>query len=207
MFEDMGGTLPAPTQAVLWLSDFVQHWILAMIAAVIAGVVAVSYYYKTPNGRRVIDGIKLKLPVFGDLERKSAISRFSRTLGTLLRSGVSIIDALTVTSKTSGNRVVELGVLRTIESITGGQTIAEPLKESGIFPPMVVQMISVGEKTGNLDTMLEKISDFYDEEVNAAVDSLTSVIEPIVIVVLGVVIGGVLIAMYMPMFDMIGQIG
>ncbi len=207
MFKELGGELPAPTRIVMNISSFLRTYFLLIFAAIIGFVTALSYYYKTPNGRLQIDKFKLKIPVFGDLERKSSISRFSRTLGTLLRSGVSIIDSLMVTSKTSGNRVVELGITKTIESISGGQTIADPLRETGVFPPMVVQMISVGEKTGQLDEMLEKISDFYDEEVNAAVESMTSIIEPVVIVIMGVIIGAVLIAMYMPMFDMIGQFG
>jgi type IV pilus assembly protein PilC len=148
----------------------------------------------------------LKLPVWGDLERKSSISRFAQTLSTLLTSGVTILDALNITAKTAGNKVLEKGIIRTLERITGGMTIAEPLKETGVFPPMVIHMISVGEKTGDLAEMLKKISDFYKEEVDAAIDALTSIIEPVMIVVMGTVIGGILIAMYLPMFDMIGTV-
>jgi type IV pilus assembly protein PilC len=168
--------------------------------------VAVSYYYKTENGKLNIDSLKLKLPVFGDLERKSAIGRFAQTLSTLLSSGVTIIDALSITAKTAGNKVLEKGIIRTLERITGGLTIAEPLKDTGVFPPMVIHMISVGEKTGDLAEMLKKISEFYQEEVDAAIEALTSIIEPIMIVMMGSIIGGILIAMYLPMFDMIGTI-
>jgi type IV pilus assembly protein PilC len=145
--------------------------------------------------------------VIGNLIRKSAISRFSRTLGTLLSSGVSILDALEITAKTAGNRVVHDAIKRSVISIAEGDTITSPLKETGVFPPMVTQMIAVGEKTGGLDEMLNKIADFYDEEVDAAVTGLTSIIEPVVIVFMGIVIGGILIAMYLPMFDIIGKIG
>jgi len=148
----------------------------------------------------------LKLPLFGDLQRKSAVARFCRTLGTLLSSGVPILDALTVTAKTSGNVVLEAGIYRTVEAISGGQSIAEPLKATGVFPPMVIQMIAVGERTGGLSDMLIRVSDFYDTEVEAAVEALTSMLEPLVIVVLGGVIGAVLIAMYLPMFEMAGSI-
>jgi type IV pilus assembly protein PilC len=150
--------------------------------------------------------LKLHLPVFGDLERKSSIGRFAQTLSTLLNSGVTILDALSITAKTAGNKVLEKGIFKTLEKISGGLTIAEPLKETGVFPPMVIHMISVGEKTGDLAEMLKKISEFYEEEVNAAVDALTSIIEPVMLVVMGGIIGGVLIAMYLPMFDMIGTI-
>jgi type IV pilus assembly protein PilC len=206
MFTDMGGSLPTPTRIVMGISDFLQHYILLMIAALIGAVVALSYYYKTENGKLYIDTLKLNIPVFGDLERKSSIARFSQTLSTLLNSGVTILDALDITAKTAGNKVLEKGIFRTLEKITGGLNIADPLKETGVFPPMVIHMIAVGEKTGDLAEMLKKISVFYEEEVNAAVDALTSIIEPVMIVVMGVIIGGILIAMYLPMFDMIGTV-
>jgi len=206
MFVDMGGALPLPTKIVMDLSDFFQRYFI-LLFLVIAGVAfAFSYYYKTEDGKLRIDGIKLKIPVFGDLERKSSISRFAQTLSTLLTSGVTIIDALTITAKTAGNKVLEKGIQKTLERITGGLTIAEPLKETGVFPPMVIHMISVGEKTGDLADMLKKISEFYQEEVDAAIDALTSIIEPVMIIVMGVIIGGILVAMYLPMFDMIGTI-
>lgn len=206
MFEDVGGSLPLPTQIVMNISNFLQTFLPLIIISIIGLVVAVMYYYKTENGKMNIDKLKLKLPVFGDLERKSSIGRFAQTLSTLLSSGVTIIDALSITAKTAGNKVLEKGIIRTLERITGGLTIAEPLKDTGVFPPMVIHMISVGEKTGDLAEMLKKISEFYQEEVDAAVEALTSIIEPIMIVVMGTIIGGILIAMYLPMFDMIGTI-
>jgi type IV pilus assembly protein PilC len=206
MFTDLGGSLPLPTKIVMTISDFLQHFFLLIIIAGIGSFVALSYYYKTENGRLKIDGLKLKIPIFGDLERKSSIGRFAQTLSTLLSSGVSILDALSITAKTAGNKVLEKGILRTLERITGGLTIAEPLKDTGVFPPMVIHMISVGEKTGDLSEMLKKISDFYTEEVDGAVDALTSIIEPVMIVGMGLIVGGILIAMYLPMFDMIGTI-
>jgi type IV pilus assembly protein PilC len=206
MFTDVGGTLPLPTQIIMTLSDFLKKYILLIILIIAGAITALFYYYKTDDGKLRIDGIKLKLPVWGDLERKSSISRFAQTLSTLLTSGVTILDALNITAKTAGNKVLEKGIIRTLERITGGMTIAEPLKETGVFPPMVIHMISVGEKTGDLAEMLKKISDFYKEEVDAAIDALTSIIEPVMIVVMGTVIGGILIAMYLPMFDMIGTV-
>ncbi|MCL2218422.1 MAG: type II secretion system F family protein [Chitinispirillia bacterium] len=206
MFVDMGGELPLPTQIVMNLSNFLMAWWWAILGATAGGLVAFLQYYKTEKGRIHVDRIKLKLPVFGDLERKSSVSRFSQTLSTLLSSGVSILEALNITAKTAGNKVLEIGIMRTLEKIQGGLSIAEPLSETGVFPPMVIHMISVGEKTGDLSGMLKKVSEFYQEEVDAAVEALTSVIEPIMICVLGVVIGGILIAMYLPMFDMVGMV-
>lgn len=207
MFAEGGAKLPLPTIIVMAISDFIRDWIVAILGVAGLSVFAFFRYYKTEKGRLKCDQMLLKAPVVGDLERKSCISRFTRTLGTLLNSGVSIIDALQVTAKTSGNKVLELGIYKTLESISGGQTIADPLRATGVFPPMVIQMIAVGERTGGLSEMLIKISDFYDDEVDAAVDNLTSMIEPMVIVVLGSIIGGVLVAMYLPMFEMAGTIG
>jgi type IV pilus assembly protein PilC len=207
MFAEGGAKLPLPTRIVMGTSDFLRHWILAIILAVGAGLFSLAKYYKTEKGHYKMDNILLNSPVLGDLERKSCISRFTRTLGTLLNSGVSIIDALQVTAKTSGNKVLEMGIYKTLESISGGQTIADPLRATGVFPPMVIQMIAVGERTGGMSDMLLKISDFYDGEVDAAVDNLTAMIEPLVIVVLGGIIGGVLVAMYLPMFAMAGTVG
>ncbi|MCL2182769.1 MAG: type II secretion system F family protein [Chitinispirillia bacterium] len=206
MFVDMGGELPLPTKIVMDLSNFLMAWWWALIGGTVTSLVIFLQYYKTEKGRINVDKIKLKLPVFGDLERKSSVSRFSQTLSTLLSSGVSILEALHITAKTAGNKVLELGIMRTLEKIQGGLSIAEPLSETGVFPPMVIHMISVGEKTGDLSGMLKKVSEFYQEEVDAAVEALTSVIEPIMICILGVVIGGILIAMYLPMFDMVGMI-
>jgi type IV pilus assembly protein PilC len=206
MFSDLGAQLPGPTLFVLALSDWINSHFGVIIFSALGLVVAYKLIGRTDKGRFQIDSAKLKIPMIGTLIRKTAVARFSRTLGTLLSSGVSILDALDTTAKTAGNRVVHDAIKKATVSIAEGDTITAPLKESGVFPPMVVQMISVGEKTGGLDEMLTKIADFYDEEVDAAVAALTSMIEPVVIVVMGAVIGGILIAMYLPMFDIIGQI-
>ncbi|HEV2150096.1 MAG TPA: type II secretion system F family protein [Longimicrobiaceae bacterium] len=206
IFLDAGLALPMPTRVVLAASAFLQSYILVIIAAAIVGVFLLRRYYKTEGGQLVIDRLLLKMPVLGVLLRKSAVSRFTRTLGTLVSSGVSILEGLQITARTSGNRVIHDAVMASRASIAGGATISEPLKVSGVFPPMVVQMINVGEQTGGLDEMLSKIADFYDDEVDAAVSALTSVLEPIMIVVMGVVIGGMVVAMYMPMFDMINAV-
>ncbi|MDB4949337.1 MAG: pilus assembly protein PilC [Gemmatimonadetes bacterium] len=203
IFKEANLDLPAPTRVVLAVSGFLQSYIIYMVAAVIGGIFLLRRYYKTDGGQLVIDGLMLKLPVLGVMLRKSAVSRFTRTLGTLISSGVSILEGLQITARTSGNRVIHDAVMASRASIAGGATIAEPLKASGVFPPMVVQMINVGEQTGGLDEMLSKIADFYDDEVDAAVSALTSVLEPIMIVFMGVVVGGMVVAMYLPMFDMI----
>jgi len=206
MFSGMGAELPAPTAAVLGISNFLRANTLLFLILAVAGIIAFRLFLRNPKGRLAFDGFKLRMPLLGNLIRKSAISRFTRTLATLLSSGVSILDALNITAKTSGNMVLQNAIKKSMLSIAEGETITKPLKEVGVFPPMVTQMISVGEKTGGLDEMLTKIADFYDEEVDAAVAALTSVIEPIIIVVMGAVIGGILIAMYLPMFDIIGKI-
>jgi type IV pilus assembly protein PilC len=202
IFTDAGLALPMPTRVVLSVSEFLQSYIHLLVLAVIAGVFALRQYYKTSGGKLAIDRLMLRLPVLGSLIRKSAVSRFTRTLGTLVSSGVSILEGLEITARTAGNRVVHDAVMKSRASIAGGATISDPLKASGVFPPMVVQMINVGEQTGGLDEMLSKIADFYDDEVDAAVSALTSVLEPIMIVVMGVVIGGMVVAMYLPMFDL-----
>lgn len=207
MFSSVGSELPAPTAFVLAVSEFLQKNFLILIGAGVAFAIGLTWWKKTPGGALTWDKIMLKLPVLGNLVRKSSIARFTRTLSTLLASGVSIIEALDITARTSGNLVVSKAINKAVLSIAEGDTITSPLKESGVFPPMVIQMIGVGEKTGGLDEMLSKIADFYDEEVNEAVEALTSIIEPIIIVFMGVVIGGILIAMYLPMFDIIGKIG
>ncbi len=203
IFMSAGLELPMPTKVVLGISEFLQNYIFFLFIGFIALAFVVRKYYQTQSGQLVIDRLLLRLPVLGDMLRKSAVSRFTRTLGTLISSGVSILEGLQITARTSGNRVIHDAVMASRASIAGGATIAEPLKASGVFPPMVVQMINVGEQTGGLDEMLSKIADFYDDEVDAAVSALTSVLEPIMIVVMGVVIGGMVVAMYMPMFDMI----
>jgi type IV pilus assembly protein PilC len=206
MFEGLGAELPAPTQVILGISGFLQNNFLYMIIGLVGGAVGFRYWVKTDKGKLAFDKFMLRTPLFGPLIRKSAVARFSRTLGTLLQSGVSILDALDITAKTAGNKVIQIAIRKSVLAIAEGDTITAPLKESGVFPPMVTQMIHVGEKTGGLDDMLGKIADFYDEEVDAAVSALTSIIEPVIIVLMGVVIGGILIAMYMPMFDIIGKI-
>jgi type IV pilus assembly protein PilC len=202
IFTDAGLALPLPTMVVLAASSFLQNYILYMIGGFIALLFLLQQYYQTSGGQLVIDRILLRIPVLGTLLRKSAVSRFTRTLGTLVSSGVSILDGLEITARTAGNRVVHDAVMQSRASIAGGATISEPLKQSGVFPPMVVQMINVGEQTGGLDEMLSKVADFYDDEVDAAVTALTSVLEPIMIVVMGIVIGGMVVAMYLPMFDL-----
>lgn len=206
MFADAGLALPLPTQIVLAVSGFLQAYILYMVLGSIAGVYLLRRYYATQSGKLVLDRLLLRLPILGPLIRKAAVSRFTRTLGTLVSSGVSILDGLEITARTAGNRVIHDAVMASRASIAGGATIAEPLKESGVFPPMVTQMINVGEQTGGLDDMLGKIADFYDDEVDNAVAALTAVLEPMMIVVMGVVIGGMVVAMYLPMFDMINAV-
>ena len=206
IFTSAGMELPMPTRVVLGVSEFLQSYIFFMAVGLVAFVFLLRRYYKTEGGQLVIDRLLLRMPVLGNLLRKSAVSRFTRTLGTLVSSGVSILEGLQITARTSGNRVIHDAVMASRASIAGGATISEPLKASGVFPPMVVQMINVGEQTGGLDDMLSKIADFYDDEVDAAVTALTSVLEPIMIVVMGVVIGGMVVAMYMPMFDMISTV-
>ncbi len=206
MFSGLGAELPGPTRFILSLSAFLRGNILIGLVLLILLIVAYKVYSKTDQGRLNIDKVKLRIPLIGDLIRKSSIAKFSRTLSTLMSSGVPILDALNITARASGNRVVHDAIKKSVLSIAEGETITQPLKQCGVFPPMVTQMISVGEKTGGLDDMLSKIADFYDEEVDAAVAALTSVIEPVIIVLMGVVIGGILVAMYLPMFEIIGQI-
>ena len=203
MFKNLGADLPLPTKIVLWLSNFVQSYILLILAGLGAGIYALRRYYRTEAGQMVIDALLLKLPVFGVLIRKVAVARFTRTLGTLISSGVPILEGLRITARTAGNKVVEKAVLTTRAVVTAGGTITEPLKTSTVFPPMVIQMINVGEQTGALDAMLGKIADFYDDEVDTAVGALTALLEPLMIVFLGVVIGGLVVAMYLPIFRLV----
>lgn len=206
MFENLGAELPGPTQFILGVSAFLQSYFLIFLGIIAALAVAMRFVLKNEQGRFYFDRFMLRSPIFGSLIRKAAIARFTRTLGTLIQSGVTILDALDITAKTAGNMVLQRAIRKSVLSIAEGDTITNPLKDSGVFPPMVIQMIGVGEKTGGLDDMLSKIADFYDEEVDAAVSALTSLIEPVIIVFMGAVIGGILIAMYLPMFDIIGQI-
>lgn len=206
MFESAGIPLPAPTRFVIFLSGFLKAYWWALLLGGIILAFAFRQYYKTNSGELAIDRILLRLPVFGDLLRKTAVARFTRTLGTLVSSGVSILDGLEITARTAGNRVIHDAVMKSRTSIAGGETISTPLRESGVFPPMVVQMINVGEQTGGLDEMLSKIADFYDDEVDTAVEALLAAMEPIMIVFLGVVVGGMIVAMYLPIFDMISAV-
>jgi len=207
MFTEMGGTLPTPTKIVMGISNFLQRWILLIIAMIVAGIFGFKIYHNTEAGHYTTDAFLLKVPLVGDLLRKTAVARFSETLATLLTAGVGILQALDITARTSGNKVIEKGLLGSLDKITKGHTIAEPLEETGLFPPMVTHMISVGEKTGDISSMLEKVAVFYEEEVDAAVDMVMSMMEPIMIVVMGAIIGSLLIAMYLPMFDMVGLVG
>lgn len=207
MFEGMGRALPAPTQFLIDASKFMQSYFLFMVAGVVILVFLFRRYYKTESGRLKIDTMVLKAPVFGPLLKKVAVAKFSRTLSTMMSSGVPIIEGLDIVSKTAGNKVIENALIETKKSISEGKTIAEPLLESGVFPSMVVQMIAVGENTGALDSMLAKIADFYDDEVDAAVDSMTALLEPFMMVFLGTVVGGMIIAMYLPIFQMASTIG
>jgi type IV pilus assembly protein PilC len=207
MFESAGVPLPGPTLFVVGLSKFLQKYWWAMGISIAAFIVLLKQLYKTPGGQLFLDRVLLNIPVLGPLQRKAAIARFTRTLGTLVASGVSILDGLEITARTAGNRVLHDAIMESRASIAGGETISEPLKRCGVFPPMVVSMINVGEQTGGLDEMLTKIADFYDEEVDAAVEALLAAMEPIMIVFLGVVVGGMIIAMYLPIFDMMNAVG
>jgi len=207
MFSDMGGALPAPTQFLVNCSEFMQHYFVYMVAAVIAAIFAFKQFYRTDQGNVLVDRALLKLPVFGPLLKKVAVAKFTRTLSTMMSSGVPILDGLAIVSRTSGNKIVEEALMNTRRSISEGKTIAEPLEASGLFPPMVVQMIAVGEHTGALDAMLAKIADFYDDEVDVAVSAMTSLLEPFMMVFLGGVVGGMIIAMYLPIFQMASVVG
>ena len=206
IFLEFGGELPLPTKIVMGLSAFLRGAWYILVGIAIAMIVLYRRYAATENGRRTVDRAMLRIPIFGDVLRKGAIARFTRTLGTLISSGVPILDGLEITAQTAGNKIVEEAIMATRGSIREGETIAGPLRQSKVFPPMVVQMIGIGEETGALDEMLNKIAAFYDDEVNTAVDTLTSVIEPIMIVVMGLMVGGMVVAMYMPMFKLVSVV-
>ena len=206
MFESAGAVLPTPTLIVIAMSEALQAYWYLFLGGIIGAVLAIRYAYTTDGGQLAIDRLLLKAPIIGNLLRKSAVARFTRTLGTLVASGVSILDGLEITARTAGNRVIQDAVMESRASIAGGETISEPLKRAKVFPPMVVQMINVGEQTGGLDEMLTKIADFYDEEVDQAVEALLSAMEPIMIVFLGGIVGGMIVAMYLPIFDMINAV-
>ena len=207
MFSDFGGELPAPTRFVMNISIFLRSYWWAIGGGSVIATILYKRFRATDKGEMILDRMALKIPILGTVLLKSGVARFTRTLGTLIGSGVPILQGLEITSRTAGNRVMQKAIQDTSESISQGDTIASPLKESGVFPPMVVQMISIGEQTGALDEMLSKIADFYDDEVDAAVDALTAAIEPLMIVVMGTMVGGMLVAMYLPMFKMSEIVG
>jgi type IV pilus assembly protein PilC len=206
MFASVNMQLPLPTRIVIGASHLLVTWWWAMLIGIGVAIFGLRQYYATPSGRKRIDQMLLNAPVLGDVLRKSAVSRFTRTLGTLISSGVSILDGLEITAKTAGNRVIHDAVMQSRQSIAGGETIAGPLEQSKVFPPMVISMVAVGEQTGGLDEMLSKIADFYDEEVDVAVSALLSLMEPVMITVLGIIVGGMVVAMYLPIFDMVNAV-
>jgi type IV pilus assembly protein PilC len=207
LYGSMGKALPAPTQICINISNwFVAYWYV-LVAGGVGIFMAISFYYKTPAGRMQIDGLLLRMPIIGDLLRKVAVARFSQNMALLLSSGVPILDGLAITGRTAGNKVVEKAIMESRVSISKGNTVAEPLKESKIFPPLVCQMVAVGESTGGLDAMLKKVAELYEEEVDDAVNNLTAMMEPMIMVVLGVVLGGLVIAMYLPIFQMGSLVG
>jgi len=207
MFEGMGGQLPGPTQFLITASEFTQHYFIYMLALCVVFYMIFLRFYKTEKGRLAVDSMLLKLPIFGILLKKVAVAKFSRTLSTMMTSGVPILEGLSIVSKTSGNKVVENALMKTRQGISEGRSIAEPLAETELFPPMVIQMISVGEATGALDSMLSKIANFYDEEIDVAVDSMTALLEPVMIVFLGGIVGSMIIAMYLPIFKLASVVG
>jgi type IV pilus assembly protein PilC len=207
LFQGLGATLPLPTRIVVFLSNFMRAWWWLMLAGIVGGVAFLRSYYKTTKGRYQIDGLMLKFPVIGGLLRKIAVARFCRTLATLTTSGVPILDGLDITARTAGNAIIEEAIQSVRRAVEQGKTLSEPLGQTKVFPSMVVQMVAVGEQTGAMDTMLSKIADFYEDEVDEATQNLLSLLEPLIILFLGTVIGGIVIAMYMPMFSLISKIG
>ncbi len=207
LFTGLGAELPLPTRLTIALSHFLRRWWWLILLSIGGAIFGIKQYRKTERGRRVLDNMMLHIPVLGMLLRKIAVARFCRTLGTLTSSGVAILDGLEITARTSGNAIIEDAIMKVRAAVEEGKTIAQPLRETGVFPDMVVQMIEVGEQTGALDTMLSKIADFYEDEVDEATQNLLSLLEPVMIVILGTVIGGIVVSMYMPMFSLIGKIG
>ena len=207
MFEEFGGELPGPTKVVIALSNFIVKYLVVIIGLFFAGVAVFKRYYATKNGRYQVDRLALKAPVMGPLIRKVSVAKFTRTLGTMISSGVPIMDGLEIVAKTAGNKIVEDAIYGVRQAISEGRTIAEPLAACGVFPPMVVQMIAVGEATGAMDTMLNKIADFYDDEVDAAVGAMTAMLEPLLMLFLGTTVGGLVVAMYLPIFKIAGTVG
>ena len=207
MFEEFGGELPGPTKIVIALSNFIVKYLIVIIALIIASISGFKKYYATKNGRYQVDRLALKAPIVGPLIRKVSVAKFTRTLGTMISSGVPIMDGLDIVAKTAGNKIVEEAIYKVRQAISEGKTIAEPLAACGVFPPMVVQMIAVGEATGAMDAMLNKIADFYDEEVDSAVSAMTAMMEPMLMVFLGTTVGGLVVAMYLPIFKIAGAVG
>ena len=207
MFADFGGELPGPTKFVIALSDFLLKYIIVIIAGFFAASWGFKKFYATPVGRKKVDAFALKAPVAGPLIRKVAVAKFTRTLGTMVSSGVPIMDGLEIVAKTAGNKVIEEAIFGVRQAISEGKTMADPLQACGIFPPMVVQMIAVGEATGAMDAMLNKIADFYDDEVDDAVSAMTAMMEPMLMVFLGTTVGGLVVAMYLPIFKLAGAVG
>ncbi len=207
MFEGFGQALPAPTQLVVGMSNFLRYYWYVLIGGLVGVFITIRQARRTEGGKRFTDGVLLRVPVFGDLLRKTAVARFTRTLGTMMSSGVPILEALEIVAKTAGNVVVEEAIMKARKSLSEGKTLADPLAETKVFPPMVTQMIMVGESTGAMDTMLSKIADFYEDEVDVAVEALTSLIEPLLMAFLGVVVGGLVIALYLPIFQIAGAAG
>jgi type IV pilus assembly protein PilC len=206
LFAGLGVDLPLPTRIVIGLSNAIASFALPLLVVLGLGGYGLKYYYTTPQGRMVIDTIILKLPILGGLMRKIAVAMFTRTLGTMIASGVPMLEAMDITARTAGNAVVEKAVLQVRKAVETGRTIVDPLRETGVFPNIVVQMIGVGEQTGSLDAMLQKIADFYEDEVDAAVGDLLTAMEPMIILLLGVVVGGVVISMYLPLFSLISKL-
>jgi len=207
MFESFGQQLPLPTRIVIALSDFIQSYVLVIIGGMFVTVKVLKFLYSKPKGQLFFDALFLKLPVMGPLVRKVAVAKFTRTLGTMISSGVPILDGLDIVAKTAGNKIVENAIYKVAQSISEGKTIAEPLEASGVFPSMVCQMIAVGEQSGSIDTMLNKVADFYDDEVDDAVGNLTAMMEPLLMLFLGVTVGGLVVAMYLPIFSLAGAVG
>jgi type IV pilus assembly protein PilC len=207
IFDMLGGDLPLPTQILILVSSILRKWFIFGLISIIVLIIAITRYAKTEKGKLLFDGLILKLPVFGDLVRKVSVAKFSRTLSTLVKSGVPILGSLDIVAKTSGNKVVEVAVNNSKNAVREGKNLAEPLSKSAVFPPMVVRMISVGEQAGELEKMLGKIADFYDEQVDAAVAGLTSIIEPMIILFLGIVVGGIVLSIFMPIFKITEIIG
>ncbi|MBI4483491.1 MAG: type II secretion system F family protein [Acidobacteria bacterium] len=207
LFQGLGADLPAPTRFVIFLSNFIEDYVLFIFAAVFLFFMGIRSYYRTNSGRRVLDALLLKVPLLGEIFTKIGTARFSRTLSTLITSGVPILEGLEITAKTAGNVIIQEAILKTRRSIEEGKTLSEPMKQTNIFGPMVTQMIAVGEQTGELDTMLSKVADYYEEEVDTVVENLMTIMEPLLLVILGAIVGGIVISMYLPMFSLINKMG